>query len=317
LKKSKYEQDLIVFKWFKYSLFLKKGQSKFNLFCLPYINDGTADIVKTVCEHLNCTRGLQFLLDLGRRRYQSIWKALTFTGVMPAHKATGKMNYNSIVINEHNCKPLQGHFEYLSNLGEVRATKVVSTLVDGIQGRVNCNDASNVTYLPILMGYHSCYKQYMQLLGYNVRSTGMGKLVVEGEDGKEVDSGEFVSFPTYFYMWKRDFPNLKVSRPVEDICPYCYAFANCHRYLANCSYGGRNEGGNKGGEHNNDDLRTKAEMTARTSPHGLESVDFNPPELESTREDEERELMLLEAAMQIKMARAQRSLYQAKVELAV
>ncbi len=54
--------------------------------------------------------------------------------------------------------------------------KVVSTLVDGMQGRVNCNDASNVTYLPILlMGYRSCYKQYMKVLGYNVQSTGMGK----------------------------------------------------------------------------------------------------------------------------------------------
>ncbi len=60
------------------------------------------------------------------------------------------------------------------------------------------NDASNVTYLPILMGCSLCYKQYMKLLGYNVWSTGTGKLVVEGEDGKEVNSSEFVTFSTYF-----------------------------------------------------------------------------------------------------------------------
>jgi hypothetical protein len=135
---------------------------------------------------------------------------------MPAHKSTGMMNYKSIVINEHKLEPLQRHFEYLLNLGEVQAMKVVSILVDGMQGRVNCNDASNVTYLPISMGYRSCYKRYMKVLGYNVRSTGTGKFVVEGEDGKEVNSGEFVSFPTYFYMWKHDFPNLKVRRPVEE-----------------------------------------------------------------------------------------------------
>ncbi len=211
-KKSKYEQDSIVYKWFKYSSFLKKGQSKFNLFCLPSIDDGTADVVKVVRKHLNCTRGLQFLLDLGRRRYRSIRKALAFTGVMPVHKATVKMNYNSIVINERKLEPLQRHFEYLLNLSEVQATKVVSTLVDGMQGRLNRNDASNVTYLPISMGYRLCYKRYMKVLGYNVRSTGTGKFVVEGEDGKEVNSSEFISFPTYFYMWKSDFPtNLKVS----------------------------------------------------------------------------------------------------------
>jgi hypothetical protein len=123
-KKSKYKQDSIVFEWFKYSSFLKKGQFKFNLFRLPYIDDRTADLVKTVCEHPDCTRGLQFLLDLGRRRYQSIRKVSAFMGVMPAHKATGKMNYNSIVINKRKLEPLQRHFEYLSNLGEVQKTKL-------------------------------------------------------------------------------------------------------------------------------------------------------------------------------------------------
>ena len=28
---------------------------------------------------------------------------------------------------------------------------------------------------------------------------------------------------------------MKVSRPAEDICNYCFVFANCHRYLANHS----------------------------------------------------------------------------------
>jgi hypothetical protein len=121
-------------------------------------------------------------------------------------------------------------------------------------------------------------------------------------------------------MWKHNFPNLKVSRPVEDICPYCYAFANRHRYLANRSYGGRNDGGNKEGEYNNNDLSTDSSDEGEDITnlgHQLESVDLNPPELASTKEDEERELMLLEAAVHIKVARAQRALYQAKVELAV
>jgi hypothetical protein len=50
-------------------------------------------------------------------------------------------------------------------------------------------------------------------------------------------------------------------------------------------------------------------MTAR--------VDLNPPEVVSTEVDEEKELMLFEAAEHIKMARAQRALYQVKVALAV
>ncbi len=44
-----------------------------------------------------------------------------------------------------------------------------------------------------------------------------------GGDGKEVDAGEYCSFPTYFNLWKCDFPDPKVSRPVEDISKDCYA----------------------------------------------------------------------------------------------
>jgi hypothetical protein len=123
---------------------------------------------------------------------------------------------------------------------------------------------------------------------------------------------------------------------VEDICPYCCAFANCHRYLANHSYGGRIDGGNKEGKqgsgngiglgkedgegNNNDNLSTNSSNDSEDISNlgsGLESVDLNPLELASTKEDKERELMLLEAAAHIKGARVQKALYQAKVELAV
>jgi hypothetical protein len=73
----------------------------------------------------------------------------------------------------------------------------------------------------------------MKALGYNVRTTAMGGFVVTAEDeGKEVDPGAYVTFPTYLNLWKRDFKNLKVSRPAEDICKDCYVFANRHRHLA-------------------------------------------------------------------------------------
>ncbi len=45
-----------------------------------------------------------------------------------------------------------------------------------------------------------------------------------GGGGKEVDAGKYCSFPTYFNLWKHDFPDLKVRQPVEDICMDCYAF---------------------------------------------------------------------------------------------
>jgi hypothetical protein len=85
-----------------------------------------------------------------------------------------------------------------------------------------------------------------------VRTTAMGAFIVTGEDSnsKEVDAGEYCFFPTYLNLWKHDFLYHKVSRPVEDICKDCYAFANCHMYLANHTLGCNDDDGN-GNSNNN------------------------------------------------------------------
>jgi hypothetical protein len=173
-------------------------------------------------------------------------------------------------------------------------------LVNGMQGHINCEDSLGVTYLPILLGCWSCYKRYMALLGNVVRTMAIGAFIVMGEDGKEVDAGEYCSFPTYFYLWKRDFPDLKVNRPVEDICKDCYAFANHHRYLAihtmghdnddgdsdgnNNGKGGRSSDGRSNEGRNNDS--SKDFSNVGVPPMG--DTDLNHPEVASTKADKER-----------------------------
>ncbi len=185
------------------------------------------------------------------------------------------------------------------------------------------NNNIDVTYLPISMGYRSCYKRYMKALGYNVRTTSTGNNVVTADDeDKEVDPGDYVSFPTYFSLWKRDFNNLKVSRPAEDICKDCYVFANRHRHLAHHSTTTRRHDGDdvlrsdsssSGDDSGDDDDDDVADLgVGRTM-----NVDLNSAEAASNEADEERELILLESAKHVKMARSQRALYQAKVADAV
>jgi hypothetical protein len=74
---------------------------------------------------------------------------------------------------------LRRHFEYLSNLGDVQATQVVATLINGLVGRANRNNLDDVIHLPMSMGYLVCYQQYMASLGYDVRTTGAGTIIVE------------------------------------------------------------------------------------------------------------------------------------------
>ena len=59
--------------------------------------------------------------------------------------------------------------EYLLELGEVQATQVVATLVDGIQGHANQGDIVDMIYLPMKMGYCSCYRPCMNSFGFKTR----------------------------------------------------------------------------------------------------------------------------------------------------
>jgi hypothetical protein len=126
-----------------------------NSYWLPFIRDGSDDMILHLRNHAICTCGMQLILNVGYKRLASIWKASLLTSVLPSHKATGKVNVNAVQNDEQWFPPLI--FEYLLNLGEVRATCIVATLVDGEQGHSNCKDMVDMIYLPILMGYRMCY----------------------------------------------------------------------------------------------------------------------------------------------------------------
>ncbi len=142
-RRHKHEQDSIVFEWVRYVLILKatneqrKGMRNRKVFRLPFVDDGTDAVDDKVRTHLMCKRGLVILLTFGERRYVSIRSAAMSSAVLPDHKSIGKKNYNAIEKNERKYQPLLHHFEYLMNLGEVRATRVVATLVDGMGGHAN------------------------------------------------------------------------------------------------------------------------------------------------------------------------------------
>jgi hypothetical protein len=64
---------------------------------------------------------------------------------MPSHAELKADNPQSISLHHH--------LDYLLNLGEVRATRVVATFVDGMHGHANRDDTIDMVYLPISMGY--------------------------------------------------------------------------------------------------------------------------------------------------------------------
>ena len=121
---------------------------------------------------------------------------------------------------------------------------------------------------------------------------------------------------------KQQYPHLKVSRPVEDICQYCYAFCNRHRYLANHSLFGVCSDGNEDEEElliNLEFDKTNAvdDGGAVNDVTGVSESAEDQPDFSANSVAEDCEQLLLESAEHIKMARVQRALYQEKVAAAV
>ena len=85
------------------------------------------------------------------------WNAKTHA-MMPFSKSHGKPSHSQMKPDDPRLEPLLAHLDYLLNLGEVCATCVVATLVDGMLGNANREDTIDQVFLPISMGYRSCYK---------------------------------------------------------------------------------------------------------------------------------------------------------------
>jgi hypothetical protein len=181
-QRSKYEQDSIILQWVIYRKTIPGA--KYFFYHVPF--DGACfdvderDSVEALRTHLLCTAGLQTVMGIGYRRMGSIRNASTKSTVMPVSGNSGKPSHAKMKADDPRAAPLKHHMEYLVELGEVRATRVVATLVDGVQGHANREDTVDNVYLPMSMGYRNCYKRYMNSIGFKIRCNPAGAIIVDG-----------------------------------------------------------------------------------------------------------------------------------------
>ena len=235
-QKSKYEQDSIILQWVIY-WFKIPGFNGWSMdgYHVPFDGscfDGKEWLTDKIRSHYLCVWGLQSVMGLGKYQWRMIGQVSKSTAIMPQRYS--RMSNAAMKAGDPRSAPLKHHLDYLLELVEVQATRVVATLSDGsVQGHANRKDMVDMMlYLPILMGYRNCYKRYMHSLGYKIRCKPDGALIVDGVvDGKPSYHG-YISYLAYYNKWKREYPQLKVSRPAEDICNHCFIFANRRRYFA-------------------------------------------------------------------------------------
>ncbi len=307
---NKHEKDSIILDWYRFAEAMRYGRRQV-WYCLPY--DGTwcedmEDVLNTARGHKLCTKGLCLVMGIRNERFQSIRHA-SIKGIIPPHKAVGKRGNRAIKNDDPRMIHLKDNFKYLHKLAEDRAVKVTKTAVDGEGGHANRMDTEGNVYLPIHMGYRNRYYLYMELLGYKVTVGPHRSLTVDKEDAANANcEQDFVTFSTYWSKWKILYPHMKVSRPAEDICSYCYTFANKHRILSS---------------------RQSAMQQQQETTHAVDCNDENEfdemmknlsldtPGAACTEIEEAKEILIRDCARHINMARAQRLLYQRLEEAAV
>jgi hypothetical protein len=80
--------------------------------------------------HYLCVRGMQSVMGLGKHRWRMTGLVSTSTAIMP--RRYSRMSNAAIKADHPRSAPLKHHLDYLLELGEIRATRVVATaLSDG------------------------------------------------------------------------------------------------------------------------------------------------------------------------------------------
>jgi hypothetical protein len=202
-------------------------------YCLPYDvswcfdSDNYDSIFEAAKGAKLCTLGMCSVMEIGGTRLKSI-RAASAIGVMPRHKLVGRKSNSAIKDDDPRMVHLKEHFAELHTFAEDRAIKVIITDNHGERGCANRLENDEKVYLPIHMGYRNCYYRYCASLGYTVTVGPNGRLTLADTQGTKQDK---VSLAMYRSYWKTHHPYLKVSKPAEDICQYCYTFANRHKIL--------------------------------------------------------------------------------------
>lgn len=145
---------------------------------------------------------------------------------VPGHKLKGKPSNRQRSFNFHFRDDLIDHFENLKK----EAGPIPTRFVREITGLVTLRDTDDkAKYLPPYLTKRGCYASFCLERGVKITTDNRGCTIETPADDK-TDVQNIPSFSAYLSFWNREYDDLKVSRPAEDICAHCFKFYNKHKY---------------------------------------------------------------------------------------
>jgi hypothetical protein len=144
---------------------------------------------------------------------------------LPAYKLKGKKSNMKQRWDEMYFDSLVQYFEELRKEAGPIATQFVR---ERTGETTTGDDTEGVEYLAPDFSKRQCYYKCCATRGANVTANNKGTLSFEDIDG--MTHLPTPSWSAYHTFWMKEYPTLRVSRPAEDICSYCYVFHNRFRY---------------------------------------------------------------------------------------
>jgi hypothetical protein len=344
------EQQKIAIEWMRTSEAVRLNAPKNSpLYTIPFLlpppkggdgedkagNDGqpfASSLFKPLSETLICRDALMDLLGVGRRWWLAVINHCN-NHTLPNHKLKGKPPNAKRKWDEMYADDLIQHFEELRKEAGPIATRFVREHTGEIAERDANEDAE---YLAPCWSKRQCYYNFCASRGVKVVSNSRGARImsrIEPEEEEEdagnnssnssSDDDEFFdagndhpkvpSWGAYLSFWNKEYPNLKVSRPAEDICGYCYKFYNCFRFIRRT----RGRGGVVVGATNRNDSSPPSCLSFQTGSILEDEPDSTIPLDNQGRPTDDSEAEILKAAEHIQMADAQRRLVNEKMKQAM
>lgn len=287
-----------------------------------------------------CKHALMDICGFG----QHMWETCEFharTNSQPCHLSKGKLPNNKVKWDSNFAAPLHRHFEYLiRNESGPLATRTVREQT-GQQTMRDTND--KVVYLSPSLTKRKSYERFCYETGWMIRVNNQGALESKVERYPGVPSHELPvlgpcglsfcpeipSWTAYRTFWANHYPFLKVSRPSEDICGMCFQFHQAYKSRRSLtSFGARNlpmsqndPGSNTptpspgGGSDTEEESGppSKGAGDHQEEEGGDEEVNVSA---EANAEQLERERIIVEASIHVRMASKQREVVNEKIDKA-
>lgn len=196
---------------------------------IPFIiaSDSNEDLQLGVAleAHYICISALQHLLGYGRLKLKRIKKDLGIGLIVPRRPRIGlASNRNANLEDDGVMDDLRIFFEELCEMEEQRATRLIRE-ASGISLR-DCGDTVD---LPSYMTKRGLYRQFCWYRGVKVTTSSKGTPIME----KRTDPGwsdnteplRCISWSTFRRFWRRNYGQLRIQKPIKDICGECFKYA--------------------------------------------------------------------------------------------